>query len=123
MRRFAALSVAARLGSNVMPIKMNYQLVLQFDASNAEDLDLLIEIEDRLERALGSSHEVDGHDYGSGEMNIFIHTNSPYDAFDVIKRNLTSNEIKFMKAAFRGLEGEIYSVLWPEGFSGEFKVA
>ena len=56
---------------------MKYQLVLQFYASSIEDFDQLIEIEEMLESTLGNLHEVDGHDFGSGEMNIFIHTNDP----------------------------------------------
>ena len=64
---------------------MKYELVLQFDASNSEDFDQLIAVEDRLESALGNLHEVDGHDFGSGKMNIFIHTNDPDSAFDLIK--------------------------------------
>ena len=101
---------------------MKYQLVLQFGASSSEDFDQLVEIEDRLESFLGNVHEVDGHDFGSGEMNIFIHTNSPNDAFDLIKNNLTLSEINTMKAAFRELKGETYSILWPENYSGEFKI-
>lgn len=105
-----------------MPIEMKYQLVLQFETSNSEDFDQFIKIEDRLESILGDVHEVDGHDFGSGEMNIFIHTNGPNDAFDLIKDNLTLNEINIMKVAFRELKGEVYSILWPENFSGEFKI-
>ena len=101
---------------------MKYQLVLQFDASNTADFDQLIEIEDMLENKLGNLHEVDGHDFGSGEMNIFIHTNDPKAAFELAKHSLSASELTTMKAAFRKLDGETYQVLWPESFSGSFAI-
>lgn len=101
---------------------MKYQLVLQFDASNIEDFDRGIEIEDKITNVLGNSHDVDGHDFGSGEMNIFILTNEPKEAFELIKAKLLPTmQIKF-KAAFRDMTSESYTVLWPEGYSGEFSI-
>ncbi len=101
---------------------MKYQLILQFDASNIEDFDQLIEIEDRIESALGNLHEVDGHDFGSGEMNIFIHTNDPDSAFELIKNNIDDSVIPKFKVAYRKLDREEYQVIWPDNFQGEFKV-
>ena len=101
---------------------MKYELVLQFDASNSEDFDQLIAVEDRLESALGNLHEVDGHDFGSGEMNIFIHTNDPDSAFDLVKNNMDDSIITKLKVAYRKLDREEYHVIWPENFQGEFKV-
>ena len=50
-----------------------FQLVLQLPATSGEDFDELIAIEDAMEITFaGLPHEVDGHDFGSGEMNIFI---------------------------------------------------
>lgn len=83
---------------------MKYQLILQFDASNIEDFDQLIEIEDKLESALGNLHEVDGHDFGSGEMNIFIHTNDPDSAFELVKNNMDDSVIPKLKVAYRKLD-------------------
>ena len=101
---------------------MKYQLVLQFDALNTEDFDQLIEIEDRLKSALCNLHEVDGHDFGSGEMNIFIHTNDPESAFELIKNNLDDSVINNLKAAYRKFDREKYQVIWPENFKGDFDV-
>ena len=101
---------------------MKYQLVLQFEASNIDEFDQLVELEDSFENVLGESHEVDGHDFGSGEMNIFIHTNEPKEAFEIIKNKLIPTMGKDFTAAFRELSGENYTVLWPEGFSGGFRV-
>ncbi len=60
---------------------MQYQLVLQFPLAEDFDFDALIELETKLTFELGSVHDVDGHDIGSGEVNIFILTNNPDEAF------------------------------------------
>ncbi len=56
---------------------MKYQLVLQFKGDTLRDYDSLIGIEDALIPELGSSAEVDGHDFGSGTANIFIYDEKP----------------------------------------------
>ena len=38
-----------------------------------------------IEDGLGDVGIVDGHDFGSGEMNIFVHTDNPKSAFEKIK--------------------------------------
>jgi len=53
-----------------------YQLVLQFP-SLVVDYDDLIAIENELSDALGPSANVDGHDLGQSEGNIFIFTDKP----------------------------------------------
>jgi len=47
---------------------LKFQLVIQFDTSNLVDFDTLVALEDKLDLKLCASHEVDGHDFGSGEM-------------------------------------------------------
>ena len=59
---------------------MRYQLVLQFAAGTLSDYDALVAMEDQLIELLGES-AVDGHDMGSGEANIFIHTSDPQNTF------------------------------------------
>ena len=43
----------------------------------------------------GSSYpsEVDGHDAGSGEMNIFISTDHPFQVFDWLKGPLVAHDL------------------------------
>ena len=53
---------------------MKIQLVLELPAQKIDDFELLIELENALIEALESQHRVDGHDFGSGTMNIFIYT-------------------------------------------------
>ena len=101
---------------------MKFQLVIQFEASSEEDFDKLIEIEEIIENLVGSSHEVDGHDFGSGEMNIFIYTNNPNKAFELIKSTLSESVENTMKVAYREVKGEEYTVIWPLGFNDEFEI-
>jgi hypothetical protein len=63
---------------------MRTQLVLQFTTD--EDLgsfDNLIGFEEALSSLIGETAEVDGHDFGSGEMNIFILTDDPVATFNL----------------------------------------
>ena len=103
---------------------MNYQLVIQFPLSDAsaDDFDQLLVIENKLDLALRYKHQVDGHDIGSGEMNIFIHTNDPTEAFRISKDALSEKDLEIVMVAFRELNGDKYSVLWPENFDGEFRI-
>lgn len=50
---------------------MKYQLVLQWPASSIKDYDAMIEAENALIENLSAANDVDGHDVGSGEVNIF----------------------------------------------------
>ena len=100
---------------------MKYQLVIQFSGESEGDFDRLIELEDELEELLSDESEVDGHDFGSGEMNIFILTNEPSGTFEQVKSALTKKDLSTMKAAYRDIESENFSILWPKGLA-EFVV-
>lgn len=63
---------------------MRYQLVLQMPAASS-DFDELVALEGQAESLLGDAGVVDGHDLGSGEMNIFVLTDDPLRAFDRLK--------------------------------------
>ena len=52
-------------------VGMRYQLVLQFEPNTMDDFDQLVILEGKLIEELGSVATVDGHDFGSGEFNIF----------------------------------------------------
>ena len=56
------------------------QFPLQSTYPSATELDALVSLEDKLEHDANGAYEVDGHDAGAGEMNIFIITLE--DAFE-----------------------------------------
>jgi hypothetical protein len=102
---------------------MRYQLVLQFPTSNdISDFDKLVELEDRLVEQFGEElAEVDGHDFGSGEMNIFIHTDNPKEMFAAIKGTVANfGWLPKLAAAYREMTGEEYQRLWPEDATQPF---
>jgi len=51
---------------------MKYQLVLQWPGVPVADCDRLISLEETIMHGLGNSGIADGHDFGSGEMNILF---------------------------------------------------
>lgn len=103
---------------------MQYQLVLQFPANDESDFDQLIELEDLLIEQLDEVlAEVDGHDFGRGEMNIFIHTDKPEELFMVAKEMITEfGWLPKLTAAYREITGEEYHRLWPENATTAFNI-
>ena len=95
---------------------MQYILVLQWPANSEADYDALIAMEDVLEGALPAAHGfVDGHDFGAGEMNIFVHTDDPLEAFgDAVSSLGAHPRWAEVRAAYRPTEGDRYVLVWPE---------
>jgi ribosomal 30S subunit maturation factor RimM len=103
---------------------MEYQLVLQFRGDALEDYDAMIALENALIEALRGSAKVDGHDGGSGEVNIFIFTDQPKQTFQKAWLVLEKRGgLDSVTAAFRSVGGADYTVIWPEQSKQEFKIA
>ncbi len=93
---------------------MKYQLIVQWPASSISDYDAMVEIEDVLIDKLDPKSEVDGHDAGSGEMNIFIGTDDPKKTFDEVRTLLQDQEMwSEIRIAYRETLKSDYTVLWP----------
>ncbi len=83
----------------------------------------MIEMENTLVDTLDDRGIVDGHDMGTGQMNIFVHTDTPDQAFGRIKDVLNDEEIwTEARVAYRELLGSEYTVIWPKGLKN-FEVA
>lgn len=95
---------------------MRYVLVLQWPADSEADYDALVTMEDTLEGVLPAAHGVvDGHDFGAGEMNIFVHTDDPLEAFrDAATSLKTDPRWAHVRAAYRLADDDSYVVVWPE---------
>ena len=79
-------------------------------------------MEGELDSSLAESATVDGHDFGSGEMNIFIETDEPALTFAEAQVVLGSlPRWTHVRVAHREATGNTYTVLWPVGQT-EFKV-
>jgi len=102
---------------------MKYQLVLQFPTKWPWTFNSLVRLEDQLIKLLGDSALIDGHDCGSGEMNIFIHTDDPFLTFQAITPHLTKKRwLPSVTAAYRLLSGDDYTVVWPKNSDKPFHV-
>lgn len=101
---------------------MKYQLTVQFPEDLGHDFDWLIDVEDQFIELLRDA-EVDGHDIGSGEMNVFILTDTPDKTFEAVKRILKRKDdaLENAKIAYRDINDDKYFCLWPKGLT-EFKV-
>jgi hypothetical protein len=93
---------------------VRYILVLQWPGDSGTDFDALISMEGRVDAALGRYASVDGHDFGSGEMNIFIDTDRPAEAFaDAANALREDPRWGDLRAAYREAGGGPYEILWP----------
>jgi len=95
---------------------MNYILVLQWSGNTKADYDGLIAMEDLLLAELPPAHGlIDGHDLGSGEMNIFVHTELPLEAFaDVMSALGSHSRWADVRVAYRGTDSDDFVLLWPK---------
>lgn len=95
---------------------MNYQLVVQMIPDSSLGLEEMIGMEDRLIDLLGDMAEVDGHDIGAEEMNIFIVCNNPENVFNLVRVNLDTIGLPAnVRIGFRALDEETFKVLHPIG--------
>jgi hypothetical protein len=102
---------------------MDYQLVIQFARDTPLTFDKVVEVEDRLMEALGDAGEVDGHDIGSGEANIFVLTAQPEAAFLRAKTTLQDmGLINQVSAAYRFVASDTFTRIWPADSHSPFVV-
>jgi len=101
---------------------VRYIFVSQWLGSSEADFEALISMEDRVNSAVGRYATVDGHDFGSGEMNIFVETDQPAEAFaDAAAALAECPRWEEVRAAYRDTTGAAYTVLWPHSLR-EFAV-
>lgn len=104
--------------------KLDYQLVIQINSSSIADFDAMMKLEDELRLELTGAAEVDGHDMGCGEINIFILTTNPIAIFNQIVPVLNKHKLlKEIRSAFRLVSEDDYTVIWPEHLTDEFSIA
>jgi hypothetical protein len=101
---------------------MQYQLVLQFQGRDIDDLEDLMHLEDTLIVLLDERHLVEGHDFGDDTMTIFIRTEAPESAFDKIREVLHHSLLDKTLAACRRSGENDFTVIWPETYEGRFEL-
>jgi hypothetical protein len=101
---------------------MKHELVIQSLASSIDDYDEMVKIENMLIEKLAPGDEVDGHDAGSGEVNIFIFAEEPMRTFEEIRSLLCRHDVwPLARVGCRHLEATKYMPIWPKGLT-EFDV-
>ena len=102
---------------------MEFVLVLQFPEKTPALLDSIEELTELLSDALGEVGELDDPEIGRGQVNLFINTDSPNEAFGKVKGLLKKRGfLSVAIAAFRDAEDDDYTVIWPDGFDDIFEV-
>jgi len=100
-----------------------FQLVLQFRPWGSTQFDKLVELETRLIEALEGVGNVDGHDMGSDEANIFILCSDPAVTFScclpIVEQ---AGLLAILSAAHRPRDGEKYTRIWPKDAASSFRV-
>lgn len=110
------------LPSSHMAGEFRYQLVLQWKTKDPAAMKRIGAIEDSIQRAIGKSGSVDGHDFGAGTLNIFVDTNKPKEVLPKLTKALKAPFLpEKMTAAYRDYDGEKFTVIWPRNFKGEFE--
>lgn len=107
---------------------MTNQLVLQFQGDDADTLDKVIELEDKLIEALDgvAGAEVDGHELGDGVTHLFLIAKNParvWEKIEALVEEAASDDLEIAAVAFRPVNGEDFTVLWPTDYEGEFELA
>ena len=95
---------------------MEYLLVLLLPPSSSlREYDLGISHEESIRAGIGDFASVDGHDIGSGEMNIFFFNEKPKLTFERINvMPSVANHMSNMKVGYREVAEDEYTPLYPE---------
>lgn len=106
---------------------MKHQLVLQFSGDDEDTLEKVIALEDRLIEVLEGSTaaEVDGHEPGDGVINLTLLAKNAAKVWEKIEpmvEEAASDDLEINAVAYRDLNGDDFTVLWPSDYEGEFEM-
>jgi len=100
-------------------------IIVQYKTRDSiDEYDWLIKLEDALIQAFAQNNKakVDGHDFGSGNMNIFIFPKrSWHDAFDILTAHLKLHDALGRAIIILRRKTGAYQVLFPENYTGDFE--
>jgi hypothetical protein len=112
-----------------MKYEYRHVLVLQFP-EKFMDFEKRAELEEWINTSLKGGKakaDLDGYDWGSGEVNFFVFTDDPHDSFKSImelpEEKLGKKMREVLKVAYRENRdtADTYVILWPKGLK-KFKV-
>jgi hypothetical protein len=86
-------------------------------------LETLVNLEDAVAEVLGEAVDVDGHEIGSDEANIFLWAHDPIGTIAKLLPLLEQGgPLADARVAYRATGEDTYRVLWPRDSSEPFKV-
>ena len=98
-----------------------YQLVFRIRRTSLQQPDDIVRLEQALAERLGDTAELDGHDAGKRDIDIFILTADPAAAFRRSKAALEELALLDRVVVAHRLEGGArFTVLWPLGYGRKF---
>lgn len=102
---------------------MDYQLVIKFWRASLEDEAFLPAIQAEMQEVLGSAGTMDGYDTSSREINLFVMTPDPKQAFRRLRGVLEARAlVRGVSAGFRLVGGARFTSLWPLRSTRKFKL-
>jgi hypothetical protein len=102
---------------------MDYQLVIKFWRASLEDEAFLPAIQAEMQEVLGSAGTMDGYDTSSREINLFVMTPDPKQAFRRLRGVLEARGlVRGVSAGFRLVGGARFTSLWPLRSTRKFKL-
>jgi hypothetical protein len=114
LERVARVILPDQSRTTEKPMK-TYQVVLQLPESFFASLDEVIAFEDKLTVSLPATHDVDGHDIGSGTVNFFVYTESPQAVLRNFRKYMGTNRVeKKLRMAFPRTDGDEFENMWPK---------
>jgi hypothetical protein len=104
---------------------MKNTLIIQLKMiDRGTDYDRLIDLEDALIQGYEQSHSgnVDGHDIGDSNMNIFIHPKKTWGpCIEVAIAYLKHKNMQDQAVVIKRSKSGKYQVAWPLNFAGEYE--
>lgn len=100
-----------------------YQFVIQIIGGLVDDYDSCMAVYYTINDTVPyPSNEIDGYDFGSGTMNIFIDTNDPKQLLaDLTNKSLVISGTNII-CAYKTIDDEDYTVIWPPNGSSSFEI-
>ena len=94
--------------------RMDYQLIIKFWRKSLADEAFLATIESELQQAVGDMAQLDGYDVSRNEINLFMVTADPKQAFRRARTVLERMGLeRGVSAAFRLVGGARFTSVWP----------
>ena len=101
-------------------------IIIQFKTeSNDPDMSWFFDFQEIVHAALkiSRSGKVDGNDFGSGTINMYVLTDSSRRAFEIILEHLKNHKLESEAVVVKRRRDDRYLILWPADYADKFSEA